>query len=168
VAGDLIERHCRTSSDFDAHAPELARLRALVAVQRRAWPEAASAAESALASDWYRAPVAAADAMSAVWRAARTGGIDPAAWRDRAIVLCRQAIERLERLGPAHDDDPWAQVPLARMRILLALAQRDAGTAIDLAAVQRALDVLRSLRAEAHANEWDEAEFTAGKDLLAR
>ena len=166
----MLDEHRSAVPELAAHAPEAARLRAVLAARRGAFDVAADFAEQVLdaSNDWRGAWIA-ADAMSVVWLAARAGNAAGAmAWRDRAIGLCQSAIDELSRLLPADPDDLWVVVPLAHTRIRLAQAQRDRGAEVDARALAAALDTLEAVRAEAHAAEWDERVFLAGKALLAR
>jgi hypothetical protein len=168
ITQGLVAEHRAKDAMLETYVPDLARLRARAAVKRGALGEAAAAAEKAVGADDHRALSTAASAMSTVWQAARSSGVDATVWRDRTIELCQLAIDRLEQMPPATRHELWVAVPLAHTRILLALAQRDAGTGFDSAAVEQALDTLAGMRDDMHANEWDEDVFTAGKALLAR
>lgn len=167
-AAQVIDRFGATVADLSVHAPELLRLRALCHARTGELAEAIACAERAAdpVADW-RGPVAAASAMSAVWRVARErgDGTAPAA-RDRAAQLCRDAIAALEPLAAADPDDLWVAVPLAQTRIRLAAAERDRTGSIDVPAVEAALAALTAARSEVHASEWDEALFGAGRSLL--
>jgi tetratricopeptide (TPR) repeat protein len=147
------------------------RLRARLLARRGDDAGAAAESERLRSVAGGRGVLAAAEAMHAAWRAARSGS-DPARatrHRDRAIELHRAAIDALReaaRLSPA---DPWIVVPLGQSSLRLAEMLGDRGeedAAQDLLA--EALPSLAALRDQVHADMWDEALYVAGQAMAKR
>ena len=107
----------------------------------------------------------AGDCHRIAWHAA----IDPdrrRRHRDRAAEYYRQVVKALAADVERYRDDPWYVLPWGFAQVHLAAIDSDRG---DPAAargwLEVALPALEAVRAEAHADLWDEAAWRGGLDL---
>jgi serine/threonine protein kinase len=152
-------------------AVEVGWLSARLAAARADHAACASAAERVLAArpTWYGRRRA-ADCLHLAWRCAGNDGTEAAAaYRQRALDLYRQVGATLDGDVAKDASDPWFVVPWAIARIRAAELTAAAGdTVAALPLLATALPLLDALRADTHADQWDDQALAGGRALHAK
>ncbi len=171
----LVELVGKLSDDFptlegrDLRAAEALLLRARLAARRGDAALAASYAEQAagVGAGWRGERAAAAGLRVAA--ACTPDAAAAASWLERAHALDAMVVAALDAEVAARPDGPGAAIPFGVAKVRLAEAAAAAGDeARARELVEAALACLDAVRAEAHADLWDEAAYTAGTALRAR
>jgi tetratricopeptide (TPR) repeat protein len=177
AAGWLARARERIEADpavVSKRAVETGWLEARLAAAHGDHESAAAGADRILAvrTTWL-AKRRAADCLHLAWRCATTASATAAsaadAYRERAAWYYAEVLQALRDDVAKDPLDPWYVLPwgFASVRAAeLANAAGDAARALEL--LSPALPKLEGVRAEAHADQWDEAVLRDGRELEQR